>query len=38
MQQQNIQDRLVKQREVIKCRLKKLNGKQNEIKVSELFL
>lgn len=32
MQQQNVQDRLVKQREVIKCRQKEVNGKQNELK------
>ncbi|XP_039528673.1 E3 ubiquitin-protein ligase TRIM39 [Pimephales promelas] len=30
--QKNTQDLLVRQREVIRCRLKKLNGKQNEIK------
>ncbi|XP_067242211.1 E3 ubiquitin-protein ligase TRIM39 [Chanodichthys erythropterus] len=30
--EKNIQDHLIRQREVIRCRLKKLNGKQNEIK------
>jgi len=34
----NTQDLLVRQREVIRCRLKKLNGKQNEIKVSKKTL
>jgi len=36
--QKNTQDLLVRQREVIRCRLKKLNGKQNEIKVSKKTL
>ncbi|XP_056327450.1 probable E3 ubiquitin-protein ligase TRIML1 [Danio aesculapii] len=31
--QRNIQDHLTRQREVIRCRLKKLTGKQNEIKL-----
>lgn len=35
--QKNIQDHLIRQREVIRCRLKKLNGKQNEIKVSQNY-